>query len=120
MIHNVSLGTITQQLIDDYATVSTDNNPIHLDKVYAIENGLPSTIAHGMLIMGLMVKALEEKIAPPYTITTYDVRFKAMVLTNDRLRVELEQMIDPQIYAIHTYNQHGEMVITGEVTLDFS
>jgi acyl dehydratase len=46
--------TVTSELVDRYADVSGDHNPIHLDENVAARAGLPGRIAHGMLTMGLL------------------------------------------------------------------
>ena len=48
-----SLPPITQALINHYAALSGDTNPVHLDEQAARMLGLPAPIAHGMLLMGL-------------------------------------------------------------------
>ena len=48
-----ALPLIDQTLIDRYAALSGDDNPVHLDRRVAQALGLPDTIAHGMLLLGL-------------------------------------------------------------------
>ena len=43
---------IDQKIISDYAKVSGDNNPIHLDPLFAKKSQFKGTIAHGMIIAG--------------------------------------------------------------------
>ena len=43
---------IDQKLISDYAKVSGDNNPIHIDTLFATKSQFKGTIAHGMIIVG--------------------------------------------------------------------
>ena len=40
-----------------YAGASGDFNPIHVDKEFATQVGLPSTILHGLYSMALVAKA---------------------------------------------------------------
>jgi acyl dehydratase len=50
---------MTQELISAYADASGDHNPIHIDPTYARKAGLPSTIAHGLLTLGMACAAVE-------------------------------------------------------------
>ena len=45
---------IPQERIDAYADVAGDHNPIHVDPVYAAQGQFGTTIAHGMLLFGLL------------------------------------------------------------------
>jgi acyl dehydratase len=47
------LPRIDQTMIDRYAQLSGDDNPVHLDRAVAQSLGLPDTIAHGMILLGL-------------------------------------------------------------------
>ncbi len=50
---------LTQARIDAYAEASGDHNPIHLDADFARAVGLPSTIAHGLLTLGVATAQVE-------------------------------------------------------------
>ena len=45
--------TITQKLIDDFAELSGDHNPLHTDKNFAQSNNFKTTVCHGMLLASL-------------------------------------------------------------------
>ncbi len=46
------IRNIDQNLISEYAKVSGDNNPIHIDTLFAKKSQFKGTIAHGMIIVG--------------------------------------------------------------------
>jgi acyl dehydratase len=50
--------TVTQDQVNAYADASGDHNPIHLDVDFARSVGLPGTIAHGLLEMGILTEAV--------------------------------------------------------------
>jgi acyl dehydratase len=50
--------TVTQEQVRAYADASGDHNPIHLDPEFARSVGLPGTIAHGLLEMGILAEAI--------------------------------------------------------------
>src|SRR5439155_1044546 len=47
---------VTQAEIDAYAEASGDHNPIHVDADFARAVGLPGTIAHGLLELGILAE----------------------------------------------------------------
>ena len=51
---------ITQDLINCYANVSGDHNPIHINKEYAKSTKFGARIAHGMLNLGIVSEMLQE------------------------------------------------------------
>lgn len=52
--------TVTRADLVRYAAASGDQNPIHQDESVARSVGLPGVIAHGMLTMGLVARAVAE------------------------------------------------------------
>ncbi|WP_232680645.1 MaoC/PaaZ C-terminal domain-containing protein [Nocardioides sp. R-C-SC26] len=51
---------VTRADLVAYAHASGDQNPIHQDEQVALAVGLPGVIAHGMLTLGLVARAVEE------------------------------------------------------------
>jgi acyl dehydratase len=49
---------VSQAQIDAYADASGDRNPIHVDPEFARSVGLPGTIAHGLLELGILAEAI--------------------------------------------------------------
>ncbi|RJK93432.1 MaoC family dehydratase [Vallicoccus soli] len=58
-----------------YAGASGDLNPIHWDEHFARSVGLPDVIAHGMLTMGLAVRAVTSWAGDPGAVVDYRTRF---------------------------------------------
>jgi acyl dehydratase len=42
--------TITESMVDDFAKLSGDFNPLHTDNEYAISSGFHGKVCHGMLL----------------------------------------------------------------------
>ena len=57
--------SITQQDIENYAEVSGDYNPIHLDEEIAKNHGFSGTIAHGILTMGKVWSKVSSSMLTP-------------------------------------------------------
>ncbi len=42
--------TITESMVDDFAKLSGDFNPLHTDNEYAVSSGFDGRVCHGMLL----------------------------------------------------------------------
>ncbi|MFZ3590629.1 MaoC family dehydratase [Bacillus sp. DJP31] len=80
--------TVTPDMISNYAKVSGDYNPIHLNKVAAMDAGFPSEIAHGMLTMGMSTKLFFPFLEAGYIVVNHSTRFKGPLLVGGELRLE--------------------------------
>ena len=69
-----------------YAGASGDFNPIHWNDRAAAEAGLPEVVAHGMLTMGLAIRAVTEWAGGPGAVAEYRVRFRRPVPVPDGQR----------------------------------
>jgi len=62
-----------------YAGASGDFNPIHIDPEFAKAVGLPSTILHGLYMMGLTARAAAEAAGgDPRSLKRLSVQFRGM------------------------------------------
>jgi acyl dehydratase len=67
-----------------YAGASGDLNPIHWDEHFARSVGLPDVIAHGMLTMGLAVRAVTAWVGDPGAVLDYRTKFtRPVVVAHD-------------------------------------
>jgi acyl dehydratase len=83
---------ITQAEVADYARLSGDTNPVHLDPVFAATTPFGGTIVHGYLTLSLVVPLMAEVFAVTgvgvgvnYGIDR--LRFPAPVPVGSRIRV---------------------------------
>lgn len=86
---------ITQEEVADYARLSGDDNPVHLDPVFAAGTPFGGTIVHGYLTLSLVVPLMAEV----FEVTGFGVginygldrlRFPAPVPVGSRIRVHGE------------------------------
>jgi len=62
-----------------YAGASGDFNPIHIDPEFAKAVGLPSTILHGLYMMGLVARAATDAAGgDPRALKRLSVQFRGM------------------------------------------
>jgi 3-hydroxybutyryl-CoA dehydratase len=110
---------ITETDINDFARVTGDFNPLHLDHAYAEKTMFKGRIAHGLLSVGLFSNILGN-ILPGYgTIyLSQEVKFLAPVRIGDTItaRVEVIELIPEKNrvkFKTTCTNQKGEVVVDG-------
>lgn len=112
--------TITEQDINDFAELSGDNNPAHLDEEYAKNTAFKHRIAHGMFVSSLISNVLGNELPGHGTIyMTQSLKFIAPVYINDTItaRVEVIKKIAEKkriVFQTTCTNQDGKIVIDGE------
>ena len=125
-IHELKIGdsaqfskTITETDINDFARVTGDFNPLHLDQGYAEKTIFKGRIAHGLLSVGLLSSILGN-ILPGYgTIyLSHDIKFLAPVRIGDTItaKVEVLELIHEKNRAefrTTCTNQDGKLVVDG-------
>ena len=77
--------TVTQDQINAYAEASGDHNPIHVDADFARAVGLPGTIAHGLLDMGILTEAVARWAGGYDRVLSVACRFSKPLLPGDSL-----------------------------------
>lgn len=111
-----------------YAGASGDFNPIHHSDYAARALGLDGVIAHGMLTMGVALRAVTQWCGDPAAIRRYQTKFSKPVLVPDdgegaRVRVAgVVERIDNGLATVAlTVEDGGGAVLSGarvEVCLD--
>ncbi|MBI4649235.1 MAG: MaoC family dehydratase [Bacteroidia bacterium] len=110
---------ITSQDIFDFAEVSGDKNPIHLDEEYAKNSKFKARIAHGFHVGSFISAAIGQKLPGNGTIyLSQSLKFLAPVFINDEItaKVEVLDFPKPNRITLKTtcINQDGKIVIEGE------
>jgi 3-hydroxybutyryl-CoA dehydratase len=115
--------TITEAHIVNYAGITGDMNPVHVDAEYAKESMFKERIAHGMLMAGLISAVLGTQLPGPNSIYLgQDLRFTAPVKIGDTVTVLVtvtEKRDDKRIIKLKTTvsNQRGEVVVDGSAVI---
>jgi 3-hydroxybutyryl-CoA dehydratase len=111
--------TITETDINDFAKVTGDFNPVHLDQAYAEKTVFKGRIAHGLLSVGLLSNVLGNILPGHGTIyLSQEVRFLAPVRIGDTItaRVEVLELLPEKNRAKFRticINQDGKVVVDG-------
>ena len=112
--------TITEADIVNYAGLSLDINPIHLNNEYAKNSIFKERIVHGMLTSGLISAVLGTKLPGEWSIyLSQTLKFISPVKIGDTITAKAEIIdINPEkkIITIKTtcINQNKNIVIDGE------
>jgi 3-hydroxybutyryl-CoA dehydratase len=85
--HHLPVGkTVSDRMIELFAEVSSDRNPVHLDDAYAQDTIFEGRIAHGMLTAGLISAVIGEQLPGHGTVyLSQTLRFMAPVRPGDRV-----------------------------------
>ncbi len=114
--------TITEEDLNHFIAITGDENPLHVDKVFAKQTFFRQCIAHGMLSASLfstMVGMHLPGIGAIYKSQTLE--FLRPVFIGDTLCAWFEIVaidIDTEVIKIKSWieNQDGDIVIQGETT----
>jgi acyl dehydratase len=102
--------TVTRADLVHYAGASGDFNPIHWNERFATKVGLPGVIAHGMLTMALVGRAVTDWAGAPDAVLDYSVRFSRPVpVPDDETGTEIE--VSAEVKSI-TDEGHTVLAIT--------
>jgi 3-hydroxybutyryl-CoA dehydratase len=115
--------TVTEAHIVNYAGITGDMNPLHVDAEYAAHSMFKERIAHGMLVAGLISAVLGTQLPGPNSIYLgQDLKFLAPVMIGDTITVAVTvtgKRDEKRIITLRTTacNQRGEMVVDGNAVL---
>jgi len=113
----------TQEQVDEFARVTGDNNPVHLDEEFASKSIFKRRIAHGMLGASILSKVFGTLfpgngtiylnqtlnfLRPMYVEEVYEAVFEVKELISDKNRAIISTTI---------INSEGKSVLSGEATI---
>lgn len=84
----------TQAEFDRFAVISGDDNPIHVDPVFAAETRFGRTVAHGMLLYTAL-RGLIATHFPEMQQISQNLMFPAPTFAGEILRLEVEVLDHP-------------------------
>lgn len=111
---------VTREMVKQFAEISGDTNPIHLDEEYAKGTVFKENIAHGILVTGLISKVLGCDL-PGYgaIYVSQSVEFLRPVKIGDEVTATVEAIEKDDVkgrvkFKTTCTNQLGKMVVRGE------
>ena len=110
---------ITDRDIEQFAEISTDHNPVHLDDAYSRDTIFEGRIAHGMLTAGLVSAVIGEQLPGHGTIyMSQNLKFLAPVRPGDLVHAEVrvvDMVIDKRRVKLNCRCEvNGKNVLVGE------
>lgn len=111
--------TVTEADVYNFAGVTGDFNPAHMNEEYAKNTAFKTRIAHGMLSAGFISAVLSTKLPGPGTIyLNQDLRFTKPVQFGDIITatITVDELIKEKNRAILKTlctNQDGDVVVEG-------
>ena len=110
---------ITDRDIEQFAEISTDHNPVHIDDEYARDTIFEGRIAHGMLTAGLVSAVIGEQLPGHGTIyMSQNLKFLAPVRPGDLVHAEVkvvDMVIDKRRVKLDCRCEvNGKNVLVGE------
>jgi 3-hydroxybutyryl-CoA dehydratase len=112
--------TITDADVQQFAALSLDTNPLHLDADYARQSRFGQRISHGMLYGALVSAVIGTQLPGPGTIyisqsfTFLKPVFREDVITATVTVTAVEAARRQAVLRTDCHNQHGALVLTGE------
>lgn len=121
-------ATVTKAFLEvdvaNFAELSTDNNPIHLDKEYAAGTMFKKNIVHGILVSSLISSALGTQLPGEGSIyMSQELKFMKPVYIGEECTAEVEVLSkrdDKQIIVMKTTvttNNGATEVISGQAVM---
>ncbi len=111
---------ITADDIRKFVEITGDNNPLHVDPVYAEKTSFKGIVAHGMLSASFLSTLIGKKIPGDGALwMSQSIEFLLPVRLGDKLKIIAEVkavQVAQRILVLKTEirNQHGQSVLTGE------
>ncbi|HJV47509.1 MAG TPA: MaoC/PaaZ C-terminal domain-containing protein [Bacillota bacterium] len=114
---------ITADWLYDYAKISGDFNPIHLDPQAANDAGFEGVIVHGMLNMAMMMKVVTPWLDARTMVKKFQTRFHSPLKVGESLHVSgrvVNKALEDHTITIRLEgrNQQGDLIVVGMVILE--
>ncbi|MFG2040397.1 MaoC/PaaZ C-terminal domain-containing protein [Dactylosporangium sp. NPDC048998] len=100
----VTVRKIPVQTVRDYARVSRDDNPIHLEDAAAVAAGFPGVIAHGMSVLALVCEEVVDRFAggDAARVRALSCRFSGPVRPDEPIEITVGGAADVVTFACRT------------------
>ena len=82
---------VTESMLDDFAKLSGDNNPLHMDENYAKSNNFKKRVCHGMLLASFFSRLAGMYIPGKNALYfSQSLKFQYPCFVNDRIEIHGE------------------------------
>jgi 3-hydroxybutyryl-CoA dehydratase len=106
---------VTRDAIDEFAALSGDDNPLHVDEEYAAEGPFDGPVAHGLLAASAVSAALAG-LPGDVVYVSQDLTFLAPVRPGEEVtaRVEVVEDLGDDTLRVETVARTDDQVLDGE------
>ena len=110
---------ITEKLLNDFAILSGDQNPLHMDENYANSTPFKKRVCHGMLLASFFSRLIGMHMPGKNALYfSQSLNFKSPCFIGDEVIVEgevVDKSTATKILALNTviYNQSGKCLVDG-------
>jgi 3-hydroxybutyryl-CoA dehydratase len=108
---------VTQEMVNKFAEISGDMNPIHLDEEYAKNSKFGKKIAHGMLLGSFISQLIAKECPGPGSIyLSQSLQFVYPVFVGETVTIVVKENTRiKNKFFLYTdvFNESGEKVIIG-------
>jgi 3-hydroxybutyryl-CoA dehydratase len=117
---------ITTEMVDAFAAITGDKNPVHVDGEFAKTTRFGRRIAHGMLSVGIISAILGNDFPGPGSIyMKQDVKFFKPIYLEEEVEIEielLEKIEEKKSLLVRSTvkKSSGEIAVDGEALLLFT
>lgn len=110
---------ITENIVNAFAEITEDNNPVHLDEEYAKTTFFKARIAHGILVGSFISTLITQKLPGNGSVyISQTLFFKGPVFINDTVTARVKVIDFPLgnrvLLKTTCENQEGKIVVEGE------
>ncbi|CCU84343.1 MULTISPECIES: MaoC family dehydratase [Mesotoga] len=116
---------ITTEMVDSFANLTGDRNPVHTDEEFARKSRFGRRIAHGMLSVGIISAILGNEFPGPGSIyMKQEVRFLKPIFLEEEVLITIEILeikVEKKRLSVRTTveKNNGELAVDGEALLLF-
>lgn len=110
---------ITEYMIADFAKISGDYNPLHMDEKYAISTTFKNRICHGMLLATFFSRLIGMYLPGKYALYfSQSLNFQNPCFVNDMITIKgevIDKSVATRIITVKTsiYNQERTCLLDG-------
>ena len=110
---------LSQQNFNQFADLSGDHNPIHVDPEYSASTRFGATVSHGMLLFTILRGALHRRF-PDYRLAEQRLMFPSPAYAGEPLTLHLEHNDDDSAIVLSTriVKNDGSVCLEGQCTLE--
>lgn len=113
---------VTDKMVQQFAELSGDRNPIHLDDEYAANSRFKQRIAHGMIVGALISRALVDGIGTGGIYLAQNMKFVNPVFIDDTINIVITitglrkekgiATVDTNVFKLN-----GDVVVKGDAVI---